>query len=208
MAGQFFITGMGTGIGKKVILAIVARALDADYWKPVQAGYTEGTDSEWVEARVPGIVVHPEVYKLKMPASPHIAAREEGVSISLSNIAGKMPLKNRNLIIEGPGGLMVPLNGQEFVTDLIRTLDIPVILVSRNYLGSINHSLLTSELCRQKHIAVSGWVFNDQYLSYEHEIVSWSGFPALGSVPFNENIDAAFIEAQAERFRKRLATII
>lgn len=208
MAVQLFITGIGTGIGKTVISAILARALEADYWKPVQAGYDEGTDSDWIRERLPETVIHPEVYKLKMAASPHIAAREEGLTIFLSNITSRMPSKNRNLIIEGPGGLMVPLNGREFVTDLIRELDTRVILVSRNYLGSINHSLLTSEQCHQKQISVIGWVFNDQYLSYEQEIVAWSGFQALGSVPFTENIDSAFIDAQAERIRGRLATIV
>ena len=208
MATQFFVTGIGTGIGKTLISAILVRALNADYWKPVQAGFENGTDSDFIENSVSGVVIYPEVYRLQMAASPHIAAREEGLEISIENIAEKMPTKKRNLIIEGPGGLMVPLNRHQFVTDLIQALNIPVILVSRNYLGSINHSLLTSELCKRLNIAVTGWIFNDQYLSYEHEIVSWSGFPALGSVPFNENIDSAFIEAQAERFRKRLATII
>lgn len=207
MATQFFVTGIGTGIGKTLVSAILARALDAEYWKPVQAGYENGTDSGWIGKLLRNSTVHPELYKLKLAASPHIAAREEGVEISIQKIAEKIPSKNRNLIIEGPGGLMVPLNGREFVTDLIIALNIKVILVSRNYLGSINHSLLTSELCKQKNISVTGWVFNDQYLSYEQEIVSWSGFPRIGSVPYRRDLDEKFIEEQAELFRERLATL-
>lgn len=208
MAKQFFVTGIGTGIGKTVVSAILVRALQADYWKPVQAGFDEGTDSDFVQNTVPGVVIYPEAYKLRMAASPHIAAREEGVEISLKNIADRMPTKNRNLIIEGPGGLMVPLNHHQFVTDLIKALDLPVILVSRNYLGSINHSLLTSELCKGLHIPVAGWIFNDQYLSYEHEIVSWSGFQKIASIPFAKRCDEFFIEAQATILREQLADFI
>ena len=103
---------------------------------------------------------------------------------------------------------MVPLNRHQFVTDLIQALNIPVILVSRNYLGSINHSLLTSELCKRLNIAVTGWIFNDQYLSYEQEIVSWSGFQKIASIPFTERCDELFIEAQAKRLREQLADFI
>ena len=208
MANHFFVTGIGTGIGKTLIASILARALDANYWKPVQAGYETGTDSDWVRERLSNIHVYPEVYKFKLAASPHIAAREEGMHISIQKIAERMPSKNRNLIIEGPGGLMVPLNEQDFVTDLIKALDIKVILVSRNYLGSINHSLLTSELCKQKNISVSGWIFNDQYLSYEQEIVSWSGFPKIASVPFTKDLSALFIEKQADIIREQLAAFL
>ena len=150
MAYQFFVTGIGTGIGKTLISAILAKALDADYWKPVQAGYENGTDSDWVMQKLTNSKIHPEVYKLKLAASPHIAAREERIQISIEHIIEKKPVENRNLIIEGPGGLMVPLNEHEFVIDLIKALGMRVILVSRNYLGSINHSLLTSELCRRE----------------------------------------------------------
>jgi dethiobiotin synthetase len=208
MEHHFFITGIGTGIGKTLVSAILARALDADYWKPIQAGYQNGTDSEWIRSRVTNTVVHPEVYNLKLPASPHIAAREEGITISIEKICQKMPFNKRNLIIEGPGGLMVPLNEQQFVTDLIHALNIKVILVSRNYLGSINHSLLTSELCKQQKIPVIGWIFNDQYLSYEQEIVSWSGLPRIASVPFTEDPNSLFVSEQAGYIREQLAAFL
>ena len=208
MAHQFFISGIGTGIGKTLVSAILTKALDADYWKPIQAGYQSGTDSEWIKSRVTTAVIHREVYNLKLPASPHIAAREEATAISIEQICRKMPSDNRNLIIEGPGGLMVPLNEQQFVTDLIQALNVKVILVSRNYLGSINHSLLTSELCKQRQIPVIGWIFNDQYLSYEQEIVAWSGFPRIASVPFTEDPNALFVTRQAGFIREQLAAFL
>ena len=101
---------------------------------------------------------------------------------------------------------MVPLNESEFVADLVNPLQARLILVSRNYLGSINHSLLTSELCKQKDIPIMGWIFNDQYLSYEEEIVSWSGFSKIASVPFSNDLSESFIAKQAANIRVRLAT--
>lgn len=193
-----FITGTGTGIGKTVVSAIITEALQADYWKPVQAGYKEGTDNEWVRTMISDhLVIHPEVYKLKLPASPHIAAREEGIKIDLQKIVDQRPVVNGPLVIEGAGGLLVPLNEKEFVIDLIKQLNAKVILVSRNYLGSINHSLLTAQVCKANHIDVSGWIFNDQYMDYEKEIAQWTGYPVLGSIPFIENIDKEFIRQKA-----------
>lgn len=201
-----FITGIGTGIGKTVVSAIVAKALHADYWKPIQAGYETGTDSEWVSAQLTGTssVIHPEVYKLAMPASPHIAAREEGITISIEKICESIPDINRTLIIEGAGGLLVPLNENEFVADLILALNARVILVSRNYLGSINHSLLTARVCRQMKIPVIGWIFNDQYLNYEEEIINWSNFPRIASIPNNGKTNGIFINSQAAAISSKL----
>lgn len=207
---RIFVTGIGTGIGKTFVSAILAKALDADYWKPVQAGFSEGTDSEWVANRLAGTgsVVHPEVYRLAKAASPHIAAREEGITIDIQNICKKIPVNNRNLLIEGAGGLLVPLNNSTFVADLIKELDAKVILVSRNYLGSINHSLLTARVCRDMQLPVIGWVFNDQYLDYEEEIVQWSNFPRIASIPYSENINGTFINSQAAAIRKQLKELL
>lgn len=205
-----FITGIGTGIGKTVIAAIVTKALEADYWKPIQAGFETGTDSEWVADHLAGTssVVHPEVYKLSMPASPHIAARKEGKIISIKKICESIPNYNRNLIVEGAGGLMVPLNETEFVADLILALKAKVILVSRNYLGSINHSLLTARVCSTMKIPVIGWIFNDQYLNYEEEIINWSNLPKIASIPYNENINGIFINSQAAAISSTLKAFL
>jgi dethiobiotin synthetase len=219
-----FITGIGTSVGKTLVSAIVAEALRADYWKPVQAGYAEGTDSEWV-AKMMGEEaagrVHPELYRLALAASPHIAAREEGVRISLEKIVSQAtglaltenraqeptPGSTRPLVIEGAGGLLVPLNEKEFVLDLVKRLDAVVILVSRNYLGSINHSLLTAEVCKAHGLNVAGWIFNDQYLHYEQEIVEWTAIPAIASIPRiwgPASPDREFVRGQAERIRPSL----
>jgi dethiobiotin synthetase len=207
-----FITGIGTGIGKTLVAAIVTEALAANYWKPVQAGFDDGTDTIWVGERIskPKGRLLPETYRLAMPASPHIAASREGLVISLDKIVDQFYEMRRKggspLVIEGAGGLLVPLNDKEFVLDLVRLLNATVILVSRNYLGSINHSLLTAAACRTHGLRVAGWIFNDQYLGYEQEIVQWSGIPALASIPFRDNPDKDFVLAQAAIIRPALLT--
>jgi len=220
---MIFITGIGTGIGKTVVSAIVTEALQADYWKPIQAGFEEGTDSELVKSLISNTktTIHPELYKLKMPASPHIAARAEGIDINLNEIVNReseiasnlrftihdsrLLSSDFRLLLEGAGGIMVPLNEKEFVIDLIEQLKAKVILVSRNYLGSINHSLLTASICKQRGIDVIGWIFNDQYLDYENEIVEWSGYPKIASIPFIEKVDSAFVLEQAVMLKEALA---
>jgi dethiobiotin synthetase len=208
-----FITGIGTDVGKTIVSAIVAEALQADYWKPVQAGYDDGTDSEWVNRMLSNAKsnIHPETYKFKMPASPHIAAKEEGVIIEIEKIYNQycqFPTANSHLVIEGAGGLLVPLNENEFVADLIKKLNAKVILVSRNYLGSINHSLLTAEVCKQRRIDVAGWIFNDNYMHYEEQIVKWSGYPKIASVDYMLEPDKAFIRKNAEALRNRLTELL
>jgi dethiobiotin synthetase len=207
---SLFITGIGTGIGKTVVSAIIAQALEADYWKPVQAGMDTQTDTEWVREAVSNTVtnVYPETYKLKLAASPHIAARQEGVEIDVDKIVSHYQTisdKNRRLIIEGAGGLMVPLNDHAFMIDLAEKLGSRLVLVSRNYLGSINHSLLTAALCRYRNIDVAGWIFNDQYMDYEEEIVRWSGFPRILSIPGLENAGVSAVTAQASLLKEKLA---
>lgn len=199
----FFISGIGTGIGKTIVAAVLTEALRADYWKPVQAGFENGTDSGLVSSLISNsvTVIHPETYKLKMAASPHIAAAKENLRIDIGRIVEDFNLlkNSRPLIIEGAGGLMVPLNEKEFVIDLIKKLDAILILVSRNYLGSINHSLMSAEVCRKHRLDVGGWVFNDNYLDYEQEIADWSGYRPLFSLPFMDSISSADITQAAGR---------
>ncbi|MFI5124614.1 MAG: dethiobiotin synthase [Chitinophagales bacterium] len=206
-----FISGIGTGIGKTFVSAILTEILQADYWKPVQAGFEEGTDKQTVKSLVSNTqtIIHPETYLLKLPVSPHIAAREENIRISTERIVQAFgELKSgRPLIIEGAGGLLVPLNDSEFVIDLIKKLNAKLILVSRNYLGSINHSLLTAQICRQYGLQVAGWVFNDQFMDYEAEIVSWTGFPSLFSVPFLKNISRESVSGAAYLHRDKIRNL-
>jgi len=232
-----FITGIGTDVGKTVVSAIVTEALGAVYWKPVQAGFDQGTDTEWVAARLShswARVVPKEAYKLKLPASPHIAARQENIVIDLEEIRrqfleirANLPLlpgqRDLNLqgvpgwsppgpgdyfVIEGAGGLMAPLNESEFVIDLIKKLDAKVIIVSRNYLGSINHSLLTAAVCKAHGLDVAGWVFNGEPSGYEREIVNWSGGGWELSIPWREDPDKEFIREQAQQLRMGLMVML
>jgi dethiobiotin synthetase len=208
---RIFITGIGTGVGKSLISAIITEALQADYWKPIQAGLDEGTDSGTVKNIISNEVtrIHPEAYRLKMPASPHIAAAAENITIDINKIQQSIPNSNNPyLIIEGAGGLMVPINQQQFIADIITTLQTPVILVSRNYLGSINHSLLTAKVCKDLNIKVIGWIFNDHYLQYEQEIVNWSGIPYIGNIPFTESPNHWFAQKQAAKIKARLLELL
>jgi dethiobiotin synthetase len=196
-----FISGIGTGIGKSLVAAVLAEAMKADYWKPVQAGLEPGTDSKWVASLVSNseTIIHPETYTLRLAASPHISAKEENRRIELSTILHDFHKieGQRPLIIEGAGGLMVPLNDQDFVIDLIKALDAKLILVSRNYLGSINHSLMTAKLCRSAGVDVAGWVFNDNYMNYEQEIARWSAYPILFSLPLFESVSSQCVQRAA-----------
>ncbi len=205
-----FITGTGTGVGKTLVAAIIAESLHADYWKPVQAGFANGTDSLWVKEMVSNkkIVIHPEVYKLKLAASPHIAAREEQSKIVLKDIVNRLPKTKNRLIIEGAGGLMVPLNKKEFVVQLIKKLKARVIIVSKNELGSINHSLLTAAVLKKEKINVAGWIFTDDFMNYESEIEKWSGYPIIGSVRHLEEISKESIKDEAEKIRTQLAKFL
>jgi len=198
-----FISGIGTGIGKTVVAAVLTEALKADYWKPVQAGDEPGTDSTWIASIISNdrTRIHPETYKLRLAASPHIAARKENRRIELGRILYDFEKMDheRPLIIEGAGGLLAPMNENEFVIDLIKELDARVVLVSRNYLGSINHSLMTAKICQQKGLDVAGWVFNDQYMNYEAEIAGWSGYPILFSLPLLDAVTKLTIRESAGR---------
>ena len=207
---KILVTGIGTGIGKTVVSAILVEALECDYWKPVQAGFDSGTDTEWIRNNISNAesTIHPELYRLTMAASPHIAAKKDKVSITVKAICNGLPSTNRNLIIEGAGGLLVPFNEKEFNTDLARSLNAKLILVSRNYLGSINHSLLTARVCKQEGLDVMGWIFNDQYLDYENEIVKWSGYSSLGSIPHCDKPGKEFIKEQGMQIRARLKSLL
>lgn len=210
MRPPIFITGIGTGVGKTIISAILVEALQADYWKPIQAGIDD-TDSLQILKLISdkSSVIHSEVYKFKLPASPHIAAKNENITIefeTIEQVYNQLP-QNKQLIIEGAGGLLVPLNESQFVIDLIHQLKAKVVLVSRNYLGSINHSLLTAAYCKQNNVEVLGWIFNDQFMNYEAEIAAWSGYKKIASIPYSQKIDKNFIIQQAEIIKTQLQVL-
>ena len=159
---QLFITGIGTEIGKTVCSAILTKYFKADYWKPIQSGDLHFSDSmkikEWVSENV---IIHPERYRLKLAASPHQSASEEGVLINSNDF--KLPETQNNLIVEGAGGLMVPISDDEFIIDLIEKLNLPVALVVRNYLGCINHTLLSLMVLEQKNIKLEYLILNGSF---------------------------------------------
>lgn len=194
-----FITGTGTDVGKTLIAAIITEALQADYWKPVQAGFADGTDSLRILEMISNkkTKIHPELYLLKMPASPHIAAADEGKKIKIKEIVTHLPKTKNQLIIEGAGGLMVPLNNKELTLHLIKKLKAKAIIVSKNELGSINHSLLTAAVLKKEKIKVAGWIFTEEYKNYENEIGEWSGYPVIASVKHLPVISKETIKAEA-----------
>lgn len=192
LSPTLFVTGIGTDVGKTLVAAILTRALAADYWKPVQAGLTTdgtphgapATDGGTVAALVPSAVVHPEAYRLYMPASPHAAAAAEGLTLTLAGILAARPRTPRPLIIEGAGGVLVPLAPGLLLIDLIGALGVPVVVVARHYLGSINHTLLTVEALRARGLPIAGLVFNGPPTpASEEAILAHTGLPVLLRVP-------------------------
>lgn len=156
---RIFITGTDTGIGKTVVSALLVAGRDADYWKPIQCGLEEISDRQWVIQKT-GIAAdraHPEAYRLKHPLSPHAAARLEGVTIRLEAL--RLPPAKR-LVVEGAGGIMVPLNEHHYMLDLMKRLDLPVLLVASSRLGTINHTLLSLEQLRRHDLEIAGVVIN------------------------------------------------
>lgn len=202
---KIFITGIGTDIGKTVASAVVVEALQADYWKPVQSGGLDYSDTRRVRDLVsnPKSVFHPEAYVLQQPLSPHAAAAAEGRQIDLDTI--RVPETDNRLVIEGAGGLMVPLNDTTLILDLIKKVEAVCILVSRNYLGSINHTLLTYAVMQANQIPVAGILFNGTEIpSSEQYIAQYTGAPILGRIAQADVIDKSFVKKHAEALRKRM----
>ncbi|MGL1886556.1 MAG: dethiobiotin synthase [Reichenbachiella sp.] len=191
---RYFVSGIDTDSGKTIISAILAQKLKADYWKPVQAG--KPTDSDTVRSLVSEqINIHPEGIELKLPMSPHAAAKAENIDLKIEYI--KLPQTNNHLIIEGAGGLMVPLNDKELVIDMALHFECEVILVSRNYLGSINHTLLSIEYLKAKGHRIAGIIFNDEpNIETENYILNYSQLPCLGHINKLDNINPESIEEQ------------
>lgn len=200
---RLFVTGIGTEVGKTVIAAILTEALEADYWKPVQAGDLDYSDTHKVRDLVSNdkSVFHPETHALNHPMSPHASAERDGVEISLDDF--QLPQTENNLIVEGAGGLMVPLNSKDCIIDLIEKLDIEVVLVSRNYLGSINHTLLSVEALQNRSIKIRGIIFNDkENKDTESVILKMTGLKCLGRVEFEDNLSSESISRLAVKFKQ------
>ena len=156
---RYFVTGIDTDSGKTLTSAILCEALMADYWKPIQSGLPRDADTVASLITNTSTRIFPEAYLLRTPASPHAAAKIDGVSIELAKLT---PPASPRLIVEGAGGCLAPLNDHDFVIDIAAKLELPLILVSDLYLGSINHTLLTVNLIRQRNLPMAGIVFNGE----------------------------------------------
>ncbi len=193
------IAGIHTGIGKTICSAILCEMLDSDYFKPVQAGELDNTDSMLVRQLVSNTActVHPESYKLKLAASPHFAAEQEGIEIRKEGIV--LPASDNDIVIETAGGLMSPLGKDLLNIDLIEHFHLPVILVSNNYLGSVNHTLLSYSLLKSRGVIILGIIFNQgENKASEDYIIKYTKLPKLFSVPAFETLNAETIQAFAK----------
>lgn len=203
MTKQFFITGIGTDVGKTIMSAIITEALEADYWKPIQAGDLETGDAHTVAQLISNskTKIHPNTYALKTPMSPHAAAKIDGITIDITKI--KAPKTTNNLIIEGAGGVLVPLNDSETIIDIIQP-NYKVIVVSRHYLGSINHTLMTVQLLQSKGFEVF-LVFNgEEHKTTEDIILKMTGVKVVGRIHEEPYFDKNVIKEYAEVFQKVL----
>lgn len=202
MMRKIFVTGIGTDVGKTVVSAILTEALEADYWKPVQAGDLDNSDSIKVKQLVSNsnTAIHPESYLLSQPMSPHAAADIDNVTIDLN--AFKMPKTTNNLVVEGAGGLMVPLNEKDLIVDLIKQLELDTILIVNNYLGSINHTLLSIDVLKNRGINVLGVIFNGAAnQESEKYILNYSGLKCLGRISQHDVITKEVVLSYKNQFR-------
>lgn len=202
----FFITGIGTDVGKTVVAAIVVEALKADYWKPIQSGLEE-TDRGTIRDFILNTktTLHPEAYRLKTPMSPHKSAEIDGVRINLDII--QRPETRNALVVEGAGGLLVPLNERHTIVDLIDKND-KVILVSSGYLGSINHTLMSVEVMKARKLNCVGIIYNHLNLDGTIEVIEqMTGLPTIAIIERHDEIDADLIKEYAQKFQNKLQSL-
>ena len=204
---KIFVTGIGTDVGKTIASAIITESLEADYWKPIQAGDLDNSDSHKIKCFLSNkkTVIHPNSYALNTPASPHLAAERDGITIDLKKMTE--PKTENHLVIEGAGGVFVPLNSSDCVIDLIQP-DYKVIVVSRHYLGSINHTLLTVEALKNRKIAIAGIIFSGaENKATEEIILSKTGVKCIGRIEQEPYFDQNVIKEYADVFREQLLSL-
>lgn len=205
MLSTVTIVGIGTEVGKTLVSAIVCKALNATYWKPIQSGYLNGAgdrDSTWVQ-QMSGASFLPETYLLQEPLSPHIAAEIDGITIHTDQLI--LPTEISPLVVETAGGVMVPLNDQELMIDVLCKWKSPIILVVRQYLGNINHTLLTIEALKSRNIPILGWISNGAALP---DTLRWlqqyTHVPLLLEIPEVDNVNQEFIQEMAQQLKENL----
>jgi dethiobiotin synthetase len=195
MTSGYFVTGTDTGIGKTIVSTLLAIGLEGQYWKPVQTGSGESSDSDFARQWLPAECVAKEAYSFAPPVSPHLAASRVGQRIELSSILRARPEGARPLIVEGAGGLLVPLNPDCLMVDLIRALELPVILASSTRLGTINHSLLTLAELRRQELRVAGVIMVGPSEGEVCQAIESFGQTAiLGEVPWVDQFSYAWFK--------------
>lgn len=197
---QFVVAGTDTGVGKSVVAAVLAAGLRASYWKPLQSGLAEGTDTETVRtlSGLPSSSFLPEAYRLSAPISPHASAAMEGLTIDRTKLC--LPAINGRLIIEGVGGLMVPVNNHSLLIDVIKDWGLPVLLVARSRLGTINHTLLSLAALRLYKIGVLGVVMNGGSDEVSRRAIETYGqVRVLAEIPFLAELTPALINSVYDR---------
>lgn len=198
MSNRFFVSGIGTDVGKTVASAILCKALSAAYWKPIQSGTILGSDKNTIRDLCGSEqVIYDEAYALQEPLSPHTAARIE--SITIDPYAIQIPAHNGKLIIEGAGGLMVPITRDKLFSDWVKKKELPVILISRHYLGSINHTLLSLELMRSLVIPIAGILFVGKDNDHNEALICERyAIRNLGNIPEVATVTATFVKIYAD----------
>lgn len=200
----YFVTGTDTNVGKTVLSSLLVAALDAIYWKPVQTGAREGTDREsvrkWSEATEERLPL--ERYRFDPPVSPHLASREAGIQIALDRFEFPKGPAGRKWIVEGAGGLMVPLNERDLMRDLMQRMGFPVIVAARTTLGTINHTLLTLAALREARVPICGVALvGDEDIENRRAIEHYGNVRVIGHIPILEHIDrAALLEVYEKHF--------
>ncbi len=204
MSNTIVIAGTDTDIGKTVFATALVGALDGVYWKPIQAGLEGETDSAVVQrlSRLPTAQILPEAYRLKLPASPHLAAEREGVTIDIAKL--RPPVSTRALVVELAGGLLVPITREHLQIDIVRLWSEPVILCASTRLGTINHSLLSIEALRSRAVTILGIAFvGDENADTQQTICSIGGVAQLGRLP---RLDPLTPDALARAFSTNFDT--
>ncbi|WP_337967753.1 dethiobiotin synthase [uncultured Flavobacterium sp.] len=204
---KIFVTGISTDVGKTIASSVIVESLEADYWKPIQAGDLDNSDSHKIQSKISNLKskIFENAYKLNTPASPHLAAEIDEITIDLKEI--KEPETENHLVIEGAGGIFVPLNETDTIIDLIKP-DYKVIVVSRHYLGSINHTLLTIEAIRNRGFEVAGIIFSgSENKSTESLILNKTGIKSIGRIDEEPYFDQNVIREYAELFRENLLAL-
>ncbi len=204
---KIFVTGISTDVGKTIASSIIVEALEADYWKPIQAGDLDNSDSHKVQVRISNqkTQIFKNSYQLNTPASPHFAAEIDGIKIELNQI--KEPQTKNHLVVEGAGGIFVPLNENETIIDLIKP-DYKVVVVSRHYLGSINHTLLTIEAIQNRGLEVAGIIFSgSENKSTEELILNKTKVKNIGRIDEEPYFDQNVIKEYADLFRNNLLSL-